>query len=244
MERKEEVRLVWAGVEFQPMNAALARALDGESATRGGARGLLVTGVYDRSPAARSGIRVRDVLLSLGLPDTAGEIDLNARPREGDAGKSEERPRPWRGAYNYLTDILTRIGPGREVQLKVLRDRKEIVVPLALENAPDDFDNADQFNDDLLGLTVRALTYEVRYLLRLPADAPGVVVSEVQPGSKAAVGQIQMYEIISHVNNEPVRTLKDFERLVQAAAATGKVEFLVSNLGVQSIVELNLGGTP
>ena len=131
-------------------------------------------------------------------PARAGEIDLNGPvPAANGAAGRKTKAVPGGRRYNYLTDLLTRIGPGREVRLKVLRDKKEIVVPLALEKAPDDFDNADQFQDDSLGLTVRALTYEVRKLLRLPADAPGVVVSEVQPGSKAAVGQIQLYEIIS-----------------------------------------------
>ena len=62
------------------MTAALARALDAESATRGGARGLLVTDVYDASPATRNGIKPGDILLSIGLQGRAGEIDL-AVPR-------------------------------------------------------------------------------------------------------------------------------------------------------------------
>jgi S1-C subfamily serine protease len=77
-------------------------------------------------------------------------------------------------------------------------------------------------------------------VLRLPADAPGVVISQVQSGSKAAVAQIEPYEIISSVNGRPAATLKEFERLVRSAQATGKLEFLVSDLGVMRIVELDI----
>ena len=75
--------------------------------------------------------------------------------------------------------------------------------------------SADQFQETSIGLTVRELTYEVRKVLRLPADAPGVVVSKVESGSKAAVAQIGPYEIISAVNGQPATSLKEFERLVR-----------------------------
>ena len=189
MSRKEELRPAWLGVEFQPMTPALARALDAETATRGGARGLLVTDVYDASPATRNGIKPGDILLSISLQGFAEEIDL-AAPAGGEGRRFDGQGRPWRPTVNYLTTLLTQIGPGREARLRLLQGRKENTLGFTVEKAPDDFDNADQFQETSIGLTVRELTYEVRKVLRLPADAPGVVVSQVQSGSKAAVAQI------------------------------------------------------
>ena len=240
MSRKEELRPAWLGVEFQPMTPALARALDAQSATRGGARGLLVTDVYDASPAARNGIKPGDILLSISLKGFAEEIDLAVPAGSGEGRRSDSQGRLWRPTVNYLTALLTQIGPGREARLRLLQEKKENTLNLTLEKAPDDFDNADQFQETSIGLTVRELTYEVRKVLRLPADAPGVVVSQVQSGSKAAVAQISPYQIISSVNGQPAMTLKEFERLVRSAQATGKIEFLVADLGVMRIVELDI----
>ncbi len=240
MSRKEELRPAWLGVEFQPMTPALARALDAESATRGGARGLLVTDVYDDSPATRNGIKPGDILLSIGLQGYAEEIDLKVPAGSGEYRRSENQGRLWRPTINYLTALLTQIGPGREARLRLLQGKNENTLDFTVEKAPDDFDNADLFQETSIGLTVRDLTYEVRKVLRLPADAPGVVVSQVQSGSKAAVAQIEPYEIISSVNGQPATSLKEFERLVRAAQATGKIEFLVADLGVMRIVELDI----
>ncbi len=240
MSRKEELRPAWLGVEFQPMTAALARALDAETATRGGARGLLVTDVYDASPATRNGIKPGDILLSIGLQGRAGEIDLAVRAGSGEGRRSETQGRLWRPTVNYLTLLLTQLGAGREARLRLLQGNQEKTLDFTVEKAPDDFDNADQYQETSIGLTVRELTYEVRKVLRLPADAPGVVVSQVQGGSKADVAQISPYEIISSVNGQPATTLQEFERLVRAAQATGKVEFLVADLGVMRIVELEI----
>ncbi len=240
MSRKEELRPAWLGVEFQPMTPALARALDAENATRGGARGLLVTDVYDASPATRNGIKPGDILLSIGLQGRAGEIDLAVPAGSGEGRRSDNQGRLWRPTVNYLTLLLTQIGPGREARLRLLQGNKEKTLDFTVEKAPDDFDNADQYQETSIGLTVRELTYEVRKVLRLPADAPGVVVSQVQGGSRAAVAQISPYEIISSVNGQPATTLQEFERLVRAAQATGKIEFLVADLGVMRIVELEV----
>jgi serine protease Do len=237
MSRKEELRPAWLGVEFQPMTAALARALDVESATRGGARGLLVTDVYDDSPASRNGIKPGDILLAIGLKGFGEELDLAVR---GEGRRPDVQGRPWRSTVNYLTLLLTQIGPGREARLRLLQGKEERILDFTIEKAPDDFDNADHFQETSIGLTVRELTYEVRKALRLPPDAPGVVVSRVESGSKAAVAQIEPYEIISSVNGQPAMTLEEFERLVRAAQATGKIEFLVADLGVVRIVELDI----
>jgi hypothetical protein len=240
MSRKEELRPAWLGVEFQPMTPALARALDAENATRGGARGLLVTDVYDASPATRNGIKPGDILLSISLKGLAEEIDLAAPPGRGEGRRSDNQGRLWRPTVNYLTLLLTQIGPGREARLRLLQGNKENTLDFTVEKAPDDFDNADQFQETSIGLTVRELTYEVRKVLRLPADAPGVVVSQVESGSRAAVAQISPYEIISSVNGQPPASLSEFERLVRSAQATGKIEFLVADLGVLRIVELDI----
>jgi S1-C subfamily serine protease len=66
-----------------------------------------------------------------------------------------------------------------------------------------------------LGLTVRNLTYEVRRYFQRSAADPGVIVSKVEPGSKASVSGIKPYEIVTQVNDVPIQSVKEFETLIQ-----------------------------
>jgi hypothetical protein len=243
MTRQEEQGLCWFGVEFQPMTPALARAMQIEGPTRNGARGLLVTDVYAGSPAARTGVKRGDVLVTLVFPGAPGEIDLIQSARSSDGtGRSSGPPgfRPWRSRRNYLTGILTMLGDGRPAQFRLCSDGKESQLRFSIEKAPEDFDSAPQYEEPALGLTVRPVTYEVRNVLKLRPDSPGVVVSNVLEGNKAAVAQIRPYEIISHVDGKPVTTLKEFENALRSAATRHRVELLVFILGQTRIVEIDL----
>ena len=239
--RLEERRFVWLGVEYQPMTAPIARALNVETVTRDGARGLLVTRVYSRSPAAELGIEVNDILLSVTAPGAPREFDLAPKGKWRNIYVAKGRSRRiWRPRRNYLTELLRLIGEGRTVIIRRWHAGAESTVSLLLENAPDDFDSAKEHTEPSLGVTVKPLTYEVRSVLRLADDAPGLVVSRVEPGSKAAVAQIGAHEIIASVNDRPVRSLEEFEEIVRNSAAAGRVELLLVYLGQSRIVEIDL----
>ena len=244
--RREEARFVWLGVEYQPLDAPLARMLKVEKDTRDGGRGLLVNHVYEQSPAQSIGIEPGDILLALQLPGTAREFDLAPKGKWRSLyfaphPVGQRTQRLWRPRRNYLTGVLRYIGEGRTVVFRRIHQGDQNSVSCRLETAPDDFDTATQYKDDTLGLAVKPLTYEVRYALRLPHDAPGVVVNEVEPGGKAALAQITPYEIITTVNDEPVKSPDDFERAMNACAADGHVGLLVTHLGHSRIVEIEFG---
>lgn len=61
-------------------------------------------------------------------------------------------------------------------------------------------------------MTVRDLTYEIRRYFQKTEQDPGVIVSKIEPGSKASVSGMRPYEIITHVNDKPVMNVKDFEK--------------------------------
>ena len=245
MSRREEQHLVWLGVEFQTMNAALARDLGAEGATRDGKRGLLVTHVYPASPAERHGIEVGDILLSVTVPGKPVDWDLAPARRKRPAGVASDVAKrasrsPWRARRNYLTTGLTLLGEGREIRLRLVHGSAEKVIPVKLEKAPDDFSTANSYHEPALGITVREMTYEVRSLLRRPADAAGVIVSDIEPDGRAALARIRPYEIITRVNDRAVHSPKEFERALRSAAATGRAELLVTCLGQSRIVEVDL----
>jgi serine protease Do len=64
------------------------------------------------------------------------------------------------------------------------------------------------------GLKVQALTPQLAQQLNLPADAQGVVIESVQPGSRAFWAGLQVGDLIIEINRQPVKSLDDWNKLV------------------------------
>jgi len=251
---KEQKRPVWLGVEFQGLNRPLMEIMGLLRPTREGEVGLMVSRVYRGSPAEELGIEPGDVLLRVrekgktrptefvhgGRRAWGGGFYLSRGLAGGSAGPIPYRI--WRPRYNYLTNLLTKIGPGKNVTLTWLHGGKEKEADVVLEESPDDFDSADKYKDRLLGVTVKDLTYEVRDVLRLAPDAPGVVVSDVERGGKSAVRRVRPFELLTHFDGRPLRKVKDLEAAVGAAKAANRdrVECRLWTFGEARIATIDL----
>ena len=254
---QEEKRLVWLGVETQDLTARLAEMLDHMAAsgltqkwTRKGEIGLRVTHVYRDSPAAAAGIQVGDILLE--VKETGKDKPIELEPSGGRGGFRGSMP--WmmgRGGRssggdgaidrrNYLTALLTRLGPGTEITLAYLQGTERKTHDFTLQWAPHDFESADKVKDEKTGLTVKNLTYDVRAMLRLDDDQPGVIVAKVEDGEKADIAQIVPYQIITELNGRPVSDVKDYETRMKAIqeADTGTAVFTLLWMGKSRIVRI------
>jgi serine protease Do len=150
---------------------------------------------------------------------------------------------PWRSPRNSLNEKLTRIGEGQKVEIRWLRDQKEMRASLVLEKAPPDFENAPKYKSEEVGLTVKDLTLEVRTHYRLKADAPGVVVAKVERGSKAAVSKVVPFEILVSINGAMVRNVAEVKAAVEEAAkAAGEkvLELKLERLGKSRLVRIRM----
>ena len=246
---QEGKKLVWLGVEFQPVTPLLARQLDVEEETRDGRNGLLVTLVYPGSPAERMDIQPGDVLLKIQEVGKAGEYVLrlsgNYKGRNlagNDAGPVAYVDRRWFDRANPLTNLLTTMGAGAEVDLTYTHDGAALTGRFALEMAPLDLRSAEKCKNEWTGLTVKDITYEVRHLLRLPGDSSGVVVYEVEPGSPAAVGRVMPMEFIQEVEGRQVADIDGFRALIEGLVTEGRksVTIKVRNLDRSRFVEVQL----
>lgn len=229
----DENRLAWIGVELQPLDKELARLNKVADQTRDGSTGALVTFVYPGSPAAKHDIQPGDVLLRLhaqGQPKPI-EIALDAqsyafmenfpwdRLDEIPAEVYDRVPSPWGSAENSFTRALTDLGAGTAYEAEVARDGVIRRVPLGVEFGPPHYGSVKRFKDEPSGITARDLTYETRRYFQFTPEDPGVIVSKVEPGSKAAVAGLRIFETITHVNDTPVKNVDDFEAALKTATA-------------------------
>ncbi len=223
MTKKEEKRLVWLGVEFQEISKPVAEALriQERDLTNDGRRGLVVTEIYAGSPAARAGLKVDDILLSVRAEGDGQARDLAAEPDRYAFARGGPSMRgggtPWKPTRNYLTTILTEMGAAKKVTFERLRGKEKSSVSLTLELAPMDYETAEKHKDDALGYTVKDLTYEVRHFQKVEPDATGVVVARLESGTKADIAKLLPLSIITRVNDTPVKDLEHFKQLVASA---------------------------
>lgn len=228
LSEKEEARLAWMGVVLQPLNQELARANNVSDLTNDGQTGALVSYVYPDSPAAKTDIKAGVILLRLHAEGQPKPLEV--RVEEDGYGRGsfpwdkldsvpeeyyDRIPTPWPSAENQFTRMLTNIGFGKKFVAEFFTNGQTVKKDFTVEQSPAYYDSAPRYKSPALGLTVRDMTYEVRRYLQKEKDAPGVIVSKIEPGGKAAVAGIRPFEVVTQINGTPVKDVKDFERLVQ-----------------------------
>ena len=102
--------------------------------------------------------------------------------------------------------------PGAEVKVTFLRNGKEDTVGVKLaelkaqpEGESRDGENDGPANGMAFGMTVEPLTRETARELNTDATK-GVVITRVQPGSKAADAGLQSGDVIEEVDRQPVQS--------------------------------------
>ena len=88
---------------------------------------------------------------------------------------------------------------------------------------------------------MRDLTYEVRRYFQIKENDPGVIISKIEKGSKAAVAGLKPYEIVLNVNDTPIRTTQDFEKAVTTSTA-GELRLSIKRMTEGRIVKLKSAG--
>jgi serine protease Do len=141
------------------------------------------------------------------------------------------------------------MAPGTPVHLKVFRsgNYKDVTVTLAeypksllAGNNPDDDNNQPGLNSGekgaLKGVSVQALTSDVRQQLNLPAGAKGVVITDVDENSQAAQEGLKPGDLIQQVNHKPVTSVAEFNAAVKQGDGSGATLLLVHRGQVSNFV--------
>jgi serine protease Do len=228
---EEENRLAWMGIALQGLTRELARVNNVSDVTRDGQTGAIVSWVYPDSPAAEAGVEPGWILLRLDVDGEPKPLEVQASGYIWESQPFpwqyldqipvtdfEDAPTPWPPAENEFRRALTDVGFGRSYTARFSVDGEIVIKEFEVVESPEHYESAAKQEFESLGLTIRDLTFELQhYFRKMPGD-PGVVISKIETGSRADVGKLKPFEIITHVNNEPVHSVEQFAQLIEDQA--------------------------
>jgi len=128
------------------------------------------------------------------------------------------------------------------VPVKIIRDKQERTLSLTVGELDLDEETTrvseqrtstepDEEPSQGFGITLSGLNAETARRLRLPSDAQGVLVSDVEQGSPAFRAGILRNDLITRVNRQPVRTPQDASRALAQVPSGGTAFLLVLRNG-------------
>jgi Do/DeqQ family serine protease len=188
------VRRPWLGAKLQPVTQEIA---DGLNLRR--PAGALVSSVAPRSPAARAGMKVGDLVVSVDGQDVD---DANAFD------------------YRFATKPL-----GGQAAIGVMRGGREVKLAVALETLPDTprDEAVIKTRSPFLGAKIANLSPALAEELRLDIEAKGVVVTDVENGSTADSFGLQKGDIVLVVNNVRIETTYDLVNVISKPSRLWKL---------------------
>ncbi|MBI5094073.1 MAG: PDZ domain-containing protein [Candidatus Hydrogenedentes bacterium] len=126
-----------------------------------------------------------------------------------------------------FTKLVRETPIGKPVPLKVLRNGQPTDVNVTLAGRPKSSKDAEEFEDQTFGLTVREITTDVRIRMNMPEDVKGVIVWRVKSGSWAALANIRPGVVILRFGDIPVANLAEFKVAIAKAAESQPSEVAV-----------------
>ena len=180
--------------------------------------GVIITIVAPEGPAAEAGVKKHDVIR---------KIDGN----------------PVKDNQDLLGMIASR-KPGETVKLEILRGGDTLKLDVTLTTRPNfDADEAESepktedeapvpiVSTEGLGIKVQAIPPAARKQLKMDADAPGVVIVSVDPGSDAAEAGLSQRQVVTAIDDVPLRSVADWNSIMKGLKPGDSVK-----------IEIDLGG--
>ena len=151
-------------------------------------------------------------------------------------GKTVEKISPFRNSVALKE-------PGSKQKITVLRNGKRKTISVTIGELPDgEFAATEEPIQSLnkLGLTVQTLTPDLAKQFGLQNEK-GVLVTQVTPGTVAAMAGIKAGAVILGVNRQPVSNAGEFKEIVAKSLKTGSVLLLIKEGQYSRFVVLKAG---
>jgi serine protease Do len=220
LEQSGAVRRAYLGVLIQPVTQEVAEQFKVKVHS-----GVMVREVRDNTPAAKAGVQPGDVILRF-------------------AGRPVSDPRE-------LQNIVERSPIGSSQPMVLLRDGKQITINVTCNELPADAtaaagppshsEGGGHSNFDQLGIQAETLTSSLAEQLGVKADH-GVAITEVQPGSPAAMAGLAKGMVITQANRQPVKSPADLRKAIEAKPLSEGLMLMVRTEEGNRMVVLRVGG--
>ena len=156
-------------------------------------KGVLVAQVLENAPAAKAGIKPGDIIIAVNGKEVDKVIDLQK--------------------------LIMRNPPGTKVKITVIRNGKK----LDIEVKTTSWEEEEEITGNLqeleakYGLIIKDITPELVEKYRIPKVPYGVLVYGVKYGSPADEAGLRRGDIILTANRKPLKSAKDFWKIVKRA---------------------------
>lgn len=180
-------------------------------------KGALVGDVIEDSPAEKGGIQRGDVITEY-------------------EGKKIDEP-------YQLRNMVANTAPGKEVELKIIRENKTKTVKVTISELPVEMQKPSkgEYNNLLKGVTVENLTPEIYERLNFPKRLKGVLVSDIDKESPASMVLMQG-DVIQEINRKRITNIRDYENVVSKIKPGEDILLVVFRGG--SSMYITLSGKP
>lgn len=195
---KGEVTRGWLGVQIRDLDESLANYYKVEPFSA-----VYVENVVPGDPADQAGIKSGDIIVSVdGQSVTSG--------RE-------------------LATLIASIPVGKKSKIVLLRDgkKKTVTVRIAKQSDNEVRMASIKSSSNELGLQVTDLSSDKARQFGLDEDESGVLVIEVEKGSRADEAGVKVGDIIKGINLKKVDNLKDYEALMAKVDKKEPINLLV-----------------
>ena len=204
-----EVTRGYLGIVIQQLTFDLAESFGIEAS-----QGILVAQVSKHAPAEKAGLQQGDIIERF----------------QGESVKDV-------GSFRNQVALLA---PGTTVELTILRNGKKKAVEVEIGKLTKEEQPAEQTSQraEDIGLTVQTLTPQLAEQFDATAGE-GVIVTEVRPGSAAAMAGIKPGAIILQVNRKEVKNAAEFQRAIKESRSDKRLLLLIREGDTQRFVALS-----
>jgi serine protease Do len=185
LKNEGEVTRGWLGVAIQDLSGDMAEYYEIEQK-----QGVFVADVFEGDPADQAGIQRKDIIVELN-----GEKIQTTR---------------------QLTAMIAKISVGESATVKILRDGKEKTVQVTIGKRPEErlaARSPQKERQEEFGISVSNLTPEIAQRFNTD-ETDGVIVTQVESGSKGDNADVRVGDIIKEINRQPIKNESDYQAVL------------------------------